>query len=156
MLRNSCGFFFECRNNVEVGVKYTFGCLGKLLVVSSSVWQLPQNLWRQQSRTCSLVSLAIETLSKAVNLKLGTAWLGGAWFLGSQLSLGQSNSLTHRWWLAPRPTFSSSGMACWSKSQRMKFPWQGWAGFIQHGVSSINLCDLIQVLWAKVFRTVKE
>ena len=158
MLRNSCGFCFVLFLNAEIMYKLEWNMF---LVVwekipSSSVWQWPQKLWRQPSRTCSMASLALKTLSRAVKLKLDAAWLEVAWFLGSLLCLGQSNSLTHRWWLAPSPAFSASEMACWSKSQRMKFPWQGWAGFIQHRVSSINLCDLIQVLWAKVFRTVKE
>ena len=69
-------------------MKSAFGCLGK----SSQLIRLTMATQVMETTMQNLFSgtvCALETLSKAISLKLGTAWLRGPWFLGSQLSLGQ-------------------------------------------------------------------
>lgn len=73
-------------------------------------------------------------------------------FWAPSRSWANSSSPTHCWQLASL----ASGMARWAKDKRMESGWQVWARCVQHGMSSIRLPGLIQVLWAKVSTTVKK
>lgn len=77
-------------------------------------------------------------------------------FWAPSRSSANSSSPTHCRQLAPRPASSASGMTWWAKDKRMESWWQVWERRVQRGMSSIRLPDLIQVLWAKVFTTVKK